>query len=731
MTAVVCGDTMKWIARIMGRKNHKSTRNQASDEQCRTAQDGGRPVVIKADRPIQLPKDDALGRARLAQLFAEHLMRLDASEGVVVGVLGSWGSGKTSFINLVRTYLKDVGVEVLDFNPWLFSGTNQLVESFFIELSAQLKLRASFSELAKAMENYGEVFSGIGSLPLVGPWIEGVRMTTKILARILDRRKEGIAGPRTRVAKALSALHKPLVVFLDDIDRLTTSEIRDIFKLVRLTANFPNVIYVLAFDRLRVEEALTEQGLRGRDYLEKILQVTVDLPAVPKDILSKRIVKAIEETLLGIDNPGPFDENVWQDVFWDIIRPLVRSMRDVRRYVAALHGTVCALDGQVALADVLALEAVRVFLPDVFYQMCDSVEGLTTAISTYSVREDRPYLKEQIDQMIQAAGEDADVVRRLITILFPAAERHIGGSHYGPEWKKEWLQKRRVAHEEVLRYYLERVAGEGFQAFLDAERALARMADREEFDKYLRSIDPGRLNDVIASLADFEDQFLPEHVEPGTIVLLNLLPELPERQRGILDLPPELIVGGVITRLLRSLKDPDKVEEAVRNILPHVTTLSAKQKLISVVGHRKGAGHKLVSEAAAKKLEEEWRSEVRSASIELLAKERQLLRILLLAKREAEPTERAVVIPHSPAITLALLRSARSEVQSLAMGSRAVRRSPRLAWDALVELYGDEQVLRDRIEELKATQPPSLDEQLLQLAEKYLGGWRPNDFDDD
>ena len=59
------------------------------------------------------------------------------------------------------------------------------------------------------------------------------------------------------------------------------SEIRDIFKLVRLTANFPNIIYIVAFDRNRVEKALAEQGLPGRDYLEKILQVAFDLPVVP------------------------------------------------------------------------------------------------------------------------------------------------------------------------------------------------------------------------------------------------------------------------------------------------------------------------------------------------------------------------------------------------------------------------------------------------------------------
>jgi hypothetical protein len=64
------------------------------------------------------------------------------------------------------------------------------------------------------------------------------------------------------------------------------------------------------------------------------------------------------------------------------------------------------------------------------------------------------------------------------------------------------------------------------------------------------------------------------------------------------------------------------------------------------------------------------------------------------------------------------------------MGSRAIRRSARLAWDLLVELYGDEATLRTRIEELRAEGVLG-NEELLELASRYAAGWRPKDFDDD
>ena len=283
--------------------------------------------MITGDNPIKSPEDDVIGRATGAREFAQNVLELDPSVGVVVGVLGPWGSGKTSFINLARNEFKTKKIPILDFNPWMFSGTAQIVESFFIELAAQLlkKPDRDLTGIGKDFEAYGEVISGLGWLPVVGPWLERIRGAAKLTNKFLQRRKKGVHGQREQLEKALLKLDKPIVVVLDDIDRLETPEIRDIFKLVRLTANFPNIIYIVAFDRDRVEQALDEQGLPGRAYLEKILQVAVDLPLVPGPVLTDQIISALNSAHADIENLSPVNQYVWPDVFMEIIRPLIRN----------------------------------------------------------------------------------------------------------------------------------------------------------------------------------------------------------------------------------------------------------------------------------------------------------------------------------------------------------------------------------------------------------------------
>ena len=131
------------------------------------------------------------------------------------------------------------------------------------------------------------------------------------------------------------------------------------------------------------------------------------------------------------------------------------------------------------------------------------------------------------------------------------------------------------------------------------------------------------------------------------------------------------------------------------------------------------------------------RNEIRAASADDLAEERDPSRILVFAKHCGRPSEEPFGIGGSPKLTFALLRSVRGEMETGSIGSRAVRRTAVLDWECLIDLYGGEDVLETRFNDLKArfeilkpwleTRPIPLDEaeQLLEMADRYLSGWRP------
>jgi predicted KAP-like P-loop ATPase len=123
--------TMSWISRILNPSRPESGTAATGQTGADATSCDKHAALIPTDNPIRREQDDALGRARVAKSFAQQILSIDPAEGIVVGVLGPWGSGKTSFVNLTRVHLDKLGVAVLDFNPWMFSGAEQLVESFF------------------------------------------------------------------------------------------------------------------------------------------------------------------------------------------------------------------------------------------------------------------------------------------------------------------------------------------------------------------------------------------------------------------------------------------------------------------------------------------------------------------------------------------------------------------------------------------------------------------------
>ena len=348
-------------------------------------------VATYGDNPVVHPDEDLIGRASIATVVAHEIRTVDAPEGFVVAILGPWGSGKTSLINLARFQLaKDPATPVLDFNPWMFSGAEQLVGSFFRELSAQLNLKSGrLQGIASEVEAYGDLLNPVAdvatilsALPFVS-WLGRVRNAADAVKRFQERKKSSVTEERKKLAENLKTLEQPIVVVVDDIDRLTTSEIRDMFKLVRLTASFPNVIYLLAFDRKRVEDALAENGVNGRSYLEKIVQVSFDIPVLPRGVLQSQLGRALGSALEEFEGNVRFDESRWSEVMLEIVLPLMRNMRDVRRYCASVRGTVRALNPDVELVDLLALEAVRIFLPDIHAHLPATGKVLTTTGAAY------------------------------------------------------------------------------------------------------------------------------------------------------------------------------------------------------------------------------------------------------------------------------------------------------------------------------------------------------------
>lgn len=679
------------------------------------------------DAPITSSDEDNLGRAPVAQEFAETLRELDASKGLVVGVLGPWGHGKSSFINLMREqFAINPALTVIDFNPWMFSGSDQLVNFFFTEIGAELSVRnrSRFGRTADWLSQYAGLLKPVSQfVPIPGAAAVGEAAAAALggLSSTTDADRSA-KKVREEISAELSTLPQPIVVVIDDIDRLTTVEIREIFKLVRLTASFANIIYVLAFDRERVEHALTEDGIPGRAYLEKIVQVSFDVPQAPDKLLRSQIFEELDRILAPVTD-ATLDENRWSDVYWEVIDPLISNMRDVTRYAISARSTVKSLGNEVDLVDLLAVEALRVFRPELVQQLSKLRTELTSARDIMGRKDERA--QETISALFTRFPDDGDVLRALIDRVFPVALQYIENNHYGSDWASTWRTAHRMAHIDFLNLYFDRVAPDELVAFRGSEQAFQLLHDGPRLRNYLTGLDRETLETVIEGLTSYESRFTSDMVVPTSITLLNLIDSIPEKKhRGFFEIGRRNItVRRVILRLLRRIEDEAEREALVSEILESVETYSSQLDLIHSVGYRENAGPKLVGEAFAAQLQAEFVERLQGTPPSAPPREWDAWRIYDTV--QTETGEVPLGPSDDPVLLLAVLRSLQSTARSQSSNSRQVVYEDRLAWELLIQVFGSESALGEAVESIRATLG---DDETLQLADKYLSGWRPDAF---
>ena len=248
---------------------------------------------------------------------------------------------------------------------------------FFSELAAQLRgsKSAAIRDLAGVFVSYGEAVA-----PLV-PLIFG--RTGAAVAAVLQRGRKTVkdkgasaSAQRRELQRRLAAVQRPIVVFVDDIDRLTPEEVREVVRLVKLVGDLPGVRYLLAFDRRRVELALSDRAEDGRTYLEKIVQAPHDLPVIDPVRLRRFALQALNERLSDDQLPF-FSQAAWGNLYGAGIAPMLKTLRDARRLANVAPAALKLTQGEVAAQDVLALEALRLFDPDVHGALPDLADVLT------------------------------------------------------------------------------------------------------------------------------------------------------------------------------------------------------------------------------------------------------------------------------------------------------------------------------------------------------------------
>ena len=289
-------------------------------------------------------------------------------QSYAIGVTGEWGVGKTSFLDVLEEKIGN-RAEIVKFNPWMCSTPEQVTHDFFASLRHQLS--STYSSLSRSIREYAKYVS---SLSLTSGNVVSMDL-------LLSAKQESLFERKKSLSEKFSLLSKPVVVIIDDVDRLERDEVFEVLRLIRNTADLSNTIYLVAYDKEYVTSVLKEKEIKDSTaYLEKIFQVEVHLPKVEEQLIWNTLIDEIEaqnsfgrgfaKKMLEQFNP---DE---QELILDILDNYRRVKRFARLFTLNIAYLWRQAKMEVKFSDVFWLELLQIYDKRTYTVLADEPDRL-------------------------------------------------------------------------------------------------------------------------------------------------------------------------------------------------------------------------------------------------------------------------------------------------------------------------------------------------------------------
>lgn len=582
--------------------------------------------AFSADRPIPNRAADRLSRSRFADSIAKAVEGWRGKDSLVIALYGRWGMGKTSIKNMVLDALQSAHpqkVEVAEFNPWAVVNREQLTELFFDELSRALKKgpspnRENRRRLVNRLRRYAiRLKAGAGisaailkaltwllvalgamaiAIPFTGPTTvivvgmlliataTGLHFSSSV-AQLIGDYLSAPVGPsqksltelKDELVNELASLPRPLLVVLDDADRLTPSELQLLVQLVKINADFPNVVYLLIVDRAVAAQHLSKVlSVDGDEYLDKIVQVPFDIPVLGRLQLQKLLFEDLNKLLGEFGQQLQFDEARWANLFVNSLQHFFENLRQTNRFLStfAFHLSMSQADGclEVNPVDLIAIEALRIFEPGTYRAVALNKEVLTSVKKlTFANESERSEAVKVIFDSASAARKEN--VSELLKQLFPLIE--VPAGRYSTVATDRWQRELRVCSEEIFDRYFQFAILEGDVPQSRIDLLLRSSGNRDALRESFLSLNTDHLLEIAIDRLDAYKEVIPtEHALPFVTALFDIGDLLSENTPGMFELSPAMHGSRIIHWYLKLLPSPEERADILKQAIQDTTGLS-------------------------------------------------------------------------------------------------------------------------------------------------------------
>lgn len=219
------------------------------------------------DEEIKSEDQDAFSTESQAKSFADTVLASKSHTGLLFGVDGPWGAGKTSFINLAQrhwTKSSENSVIVFRFEPLRYASEPNLAERLIRELSTSIQKQVFVPEFRPVASRYSRMLKGKADISFLG-----FKLSLEPSSETIDELLED-------VDHVLKQIGKRLIIVIDDLDRLEAAAVKNVLFTIRRTFKLSRATYILCYDTEKLVDGNSDRE-QAREFLEKFITIKFSL----------------------------------------------------------------------------------------------------------------------------------------------------------------------------------------------------------------------------------------------------------------------------------------------------------------------------------------------------------------------------------------------------------------------------------------------------------------------
>lgn len=304
---------------------------------------------------------------------------LPGESSFAIGIIGKWGYGKTSFMKTIEDLLSNErDIIQFTFNPWLIPNPAGITETFFNEFRQNLSqytdtIQADIKEYVRLIAKESKQSVPLTIAQYIFPSFSWGQSTIQVL--------------KERISNALRTLNRKVIIYIDDVDRLDQHETVEVLRLIRNSAGFSNVFFLVAFDKSQVVNSLKSSFELGNDrFLEKIFQIEFFLPPIKQGPLLSELIECLNKRI------SEDDKKVLNEMFnvdssfgirnYSWIQNYLDHHRDISRFMNHFDLHYRFVKGEIYLPDFIVTMLIRLRYPEVYHFLYSNQGRLLTIRKT-------------------------------------------------------------------------------------------------------------------------------------------------------------------------------------------------------------------------------------------------------------------------------------------------------------------------------------------------------------